>query len=62
MPLLEAGVHGAGERHLPVLHRHLDVRRIDVGIVGQPVVHIIPDAFVRARVALWTASAVAPAT
>src|SRR5829696_4517765 len=36
--LLEAGAHGPGERHLPVLHGDVDLRGIDVRIVREAVI------------------------
>src|SRR3954453_11401342 len=48
----------AGERHLPVLDGHLDLRRVEKRIVREAVVHVVADSVVRALVVARTATAV----
>src|ERR671917_1525172 len=52
--LLGAGPDRAGERRLPVLHRDLDLGRVDHGVVGEPLVDVLADALVGTLVASGT--------
>ena len=60
MPLLEAAVHGAGKRHLAVLDPHLDLRSVDMRILGETVVHVLEDAGIGALIAFRAAAAMKP--
>ena len=52
-----AALYGARERHFAVGDAHLDVGRVDIGIVGQTIAHVFADALVRAGVAFWPSAA-----
>ena len=55
--LLEAAVDRAGERHLAVLHPHLDLGGVDMRILGEAVVHVLQDAGIGALIAARAAAA-----
>ncbi len=55
--LRPTGVDGAAQRDFAVGHRNLDLRGVDPGVIGQPVVHILFDAGVRPDIAPGAATA-----
>jgi hypothetical protein len=48
--LLEAGGHGTGKAHLPVLHPDLDLRGIHMRILCEAVAHVLQDPLIGALV------------
>jgi hypothetical protein len=48
-------VDGTGERHLAVLHAHLDVAGVDVGMASELLVDLFLDALIRTAVSSWAA-------
>src|SRR5574338_762912 len=51
VPAVGPGVHGALERHLVALHPDLDLARIEVGIAGKRLAHVLLDPPLGADVA-----------
>src|SRR5207247_5376244 len=58
--LRPAIVHRAGERHLAVLHADLDIARVDVAVLGQPLAEILANSVVGALVVARPAPRVLP--
>jgi hypothetical protein len=46
VPLVLAVADGAIEGHLPLLDAHIDRACVELGVVGQPIADIFPNAFV----------------
>jgi hypothetical protein len=58
MTLVPAAVHRPGQRHLAVADHHLDLRGVDMRVVGQAVADILADALVGTGIADRTAATV----
>ena len=48
-------VDGTGERHLTVLHAHLDLAGVDVGVASELLVDLFLDALIGTAVSFWAA-------
>src|SRR5947208_5293333 len=55
--LITAAVHKACESDLAVLNLDVNIRCIEIAVIGQPIVDVLSDAVVRTSVIFWPAAA-----
>jgi len=57
-PLRAPTVYRTAESHLAFVDDDFNVRRVNIGVVGEPVVEVLPDALIRTGISTRTAPAV----